>query len=638
VRHSELEATRRLQAFLIDHFTVDELTRLIRTHIARDAHTWLPGTTIDRETFVYLAFHAMDRRRLIDDTFFAALASLRPKRMKELGAIEEAYRSSGSREANNGTIEALHARNAEGRSTTLEEGPDTGNALRAALQESQQQALARAWSAQTVPERIALGLLAAMLAFVSALAVVAPRERPPEPVSWFPEEVRVAYDRCDGSSIGDFTFNTEFWGASHGFGEHETVVLAIGNGKLLGGEQSTPMSLAGHKGPIVGTAWRANSQLLTVSEDGVARVWNLDGSEPAVLRGHEGAIMHGAWGLHGRLLTVSTDGTARVWYETTVEPVVLRGHEGPVWHGAFGPDGEILTVGNDGTARVWPFDGSEPVILRGHEGPIWHGAIGPSGRVLTVSSDGTARVWVPGGSQEATSLRGHEGPVTHGAWGPDGRILTVSEDGTARIWSHDGSVRVLQHEAAVTQGTWGPAGQVLTVTRGGTVRLWSRDGLANATFTPPEGTRRAEFFEHGIVTISKNSVSTWDFSGNELSTRQFVGGTLDSLSVGPMGRIAISRTANAEQSGRVFRILNSAGWTLGSKEPPWMLGGVGTGDEAKLLELTAVDRQAVFSFGGREFAVPRDRCVHVVLQCRGTAASEKWTSRGQRCASMLPAP
>ena len=51
---------------------------------------------------------------------------------------------------------------------------------------------------------------------------------------------------------------------------------------------------------------------------GVAEIWDLEsGSEPLLLRGHEGRVHRGVWSADGaQVLTISEDATARVWNTT----------------------------------------------------------------------------------------------------------------------------------------------------------------------------------------------------------------------------------------------------------------------------------------------------------------------------------
>lgn len=73
--------------------------------------------------------------------------------------------------------------------------------------------------------------------------------------------------------------------------------------------------------------------------------------------GHRGPVLSAAFSpAGGRVVTASDDGTARVWDLSGPRPTatVLEGHTGPVVSAAFSPDGRrVVTASADHTARVW---------------------------------------------------------------------------------------------------------------------------------------------------------------------------------------------------------------------------------------------------------------------------------------------
>lgn len=108
--------------------------------------------------------------------------------------------------------------------------------------------------------------------------------------------------------------------------------------------------------------------LATASNNGKARVWNLEDGKPvSSLIGHEGSIYDISFSPDGRhILTSSEDKTARIWEAATGETVtVLRGHTSGASNARFSSDGAtVLTAGYDGTARLWDWRGAAnaPVI------------------------------------------------------------------------------------------------------------------------------------------------------------------------------------------------------------------------------------------------------------------------------------
>ena len=161
--------------------------------------------------------------------------------------------------------------------------------------------------------------------------------------------------------------------------------------------------LRGHEDAVTAVALSVDGRwLATGSGDGTVRLWNLQADDIAasatVLRGHESGarvivIIRGvtavALSADGRwLATGSEDGTARLWNlqvdDIAASARVLRGHEGGVGAVALSVDGRWLMTGSeDGTARLWDLQvddiAASARVLRGHEG----GVLVPSPSVWT---------------------------------------------------------------------------------------------------------------------------------------------------------------------------------------------------------------------------------------------------------------
>ncbi|CAE8662053.1 unnamed protein product [Polarella glacialis] len=141
------------------------------------------------------------------------------------------------------------------------------------------------------------------------------------------------------------------------------------------------------------------AQMMTLSADRkTCRIWDAStGDDISVLAGHTGKVLGAAAFLPPssqpsldaparrlRLLTVSEDGTARLWEAASGEVLqVLRGHRKDVTGGAFFPDGErILTVSLDCTARA--ASGEEVQMLEGHSAALTSGTVFCNGQRLKV--------------------------------------------------------------------------------------------------------------------------------------------------------------------------------------------------------------------------------------------------------------
>jgi WD40 repeat protein len=224
-------------------------------------------------------------------------------------------------------------------------------------------------------------------------------------------------------------------------------------------------------------------RVVTASEDGTARVWDVETGRPVGMPlQHRKAVESAEFSADGqRVVTASFDETARVWDVETSKPVgTPLQHQGPVWSAAFSPDGRrVVTASYDQTARVWDVETSKPIgAPLQHQGNVWLAAFSPDGkRVVTASDDQTARVWDADTGKPVGAPLQHQATVHSAAFSADGRrVVTASDDQTARVWDADTGKPVgapLQHQAAVHSAAFSPDGRyVLTASDDGTARLW----------------------------------------------------------------------------------------------------------------------------------------------------------------------
>jgi WD40 repeat protein len=163
----------------------------------------------------------------------------------------------------------------------------------------------------------------------------------------------------------------------------------------------------------------------------------VDGSHRLRLRGHRGYVNELVFSPDSQhLLTGSDDGTARVWnVRSGALERTLLGHEGPVFSVSYSDDGQrIATAGSDGTVRIWPPDGGDAVILVGHEGPVNTAEFNARGdRVVSAGADGTIRIWDTSGGDALVVLYTHEGDASGADFSGDGRSVVSAGDDDMRI-------------------------------------------------------------------------------------------------------------------------------------------------------------------------------------------------------------
>ena len=225
----------------------------------------------------------------------------------------------------------------------------------------------------------------------------------------------------------------------------------------LGPEKSFPSN-----GPVRGAElFSDGSRLLTWSDDGTARVWDVEQGQELMKFKHESRVSGAELFSDGvRLLTCSLDGTMRVWDVEQGQELKQFKHESRVFGAELFSDGaRLLTWSLDGTARVWDVEQGQETKQFKHESRVFGAKLFSDGtRLLTWSFDGTARVWDAEQGQELKQFNhevknrfGESSPVLGAELFSDGtRLLTWGNDGTARLWDVDTSValerRILEWE------------------------------------------------------------------------------------------------------------------------------------------------------------------------------------------------
>ncbi len=199
-----------------------------------------------------------------------------------------------------------------------------------------------------------------------------------------------------------------------------------------------------HKKQIRGALFnRDETQILTWSNDGTARVWNSStGQALTSSMEHKAEVLGAVFNKdETRILTWSKDGMARLWNSSTGRSISppLKHKAGVRLNAVFNKDEtRILTWSRNGTVRLWDcITGQEAFPSLEHKAGVLGAVFNKDEtRILTWSEDGTARLWDSGtGGQALTLPLEHKKSVLGAVFNKDEtRILTWSEDGTARLW------------------------------------------------------------------------------------------------------------------------------------------------------------------------------------------------------------
>ncbi|CAM5656338.1 hypothetical protein GCM10010329_11850 [Streptomyces spiroverticillatus] len=207
--------------------------------------------------------------------------------------------------------------------------------------------------------------------------------------------------------------------------------------------------------------------LAACDSDGAVRVWTVadrrSGGHTVTLRPRQPAEHRGsAWACAFRpgdsqLLTVGNDGGARIWDAATGQGKrILRGHGRRVVSVRFSADGsQLAATGNDGVVRLWDTrTGQRTHELTGRGDRLVSAVYSPAESVLaTASNDGDVYLWNPGGGEYLREFDAETEHVWAAAFNTDGTLLaTANDDDTVRLWyrSTGAQVSVLdQHRGRV---------------------------------------------------------------------------------------------------------------------------------------------------------------------------------------------
>jgi WD40 repeat protein len=201
--------------------------------------------------------------------------------------------------------------------------------------------------------------------------------------------------------------------------------------------RSTELGTHGESKVVGGLVLR-NGHVLTWSEDGMLRLWNLQERRQI---GDD--MQHGEPAVEAyetpdnAILSWSYDGTMNLWDQSTGKPIGQTMRHGDRMDGALiTTTRRVFSWANNGTLKLWISGTGEPV----HVVPEMH-HVRPVraletryGRILTWSADGTLRLWSSINGDPAGTPMAHESKVVGARAMRDGRRIAS--------WSNDGKLRL----------------------------------------------------------------------------------------------------------------------------------------------------------------------------------------------------
>jgi WD40 repeat protein/tRNA A-37 threonylcarbamoyl transferase component Bud32/tetratricopeptide (TPR) repeat protein len=269
---------------------------------------------------------------------------------------------------------------------------------------------------------------------------------------------------------------------------HHACVWDLASGRPL-------LPLLDHEGPVSRAVFSPDGRyLLTVTEGGVARLWDVLPTSPSDRPLTEAvAVRHPSLSPDGRRLLHVAGNVVEIRDAVSGRVIgkPLR-HQAAVATAAFSPDGRLLATGTeDRMVYLWEVEKSQQLgePLR-HPGPVDGVAFGPDGQTLLThaheggqSPEGILSLWdVRTGRLRYPSVRTPK--VASGvAFSPDGSQFLAAFPEQLRVWdtaTGAAPAAPLELGETVTGAAWRPDGRrVVTVGQNRTARVWDA-----ATFTP----------------------------------------------------------------------------------------------------------------------------------------------------------
>lgn len=273
--------------------------------------------------------------------------------------------------------------------------------------------------------------------------------------------------------------------------------------------------------------------MLTGSQDGTAKLWDLSGRELRTFFGHTQGITSVAFSPNNNaVLTGSFDGTAILWSLEGKKITTFSDHPSHVLSVAFAPDGTKILIGSDvAYARLWDLNGQELQSYEFEEDTFGsnHVAFSPDGsRILThdlTQKMEKTTLWDISGAQ----LSHFDGDYP--VFSSDGKhILSIVGD-TVKVWDLKGrEVRYFTAEDMkdVSTAIFSPDGAQILAGFDGGAKLWSIKGTELKTFklnAPAQNAVSVDFSPDGKLILAAYStgeafshgIIMWNLQGKRIN-------------------------------------------------------------------------------------------------------------------------
>ncbi len=291
--------------------------------------------------------------------------------------------------------------------------------------------------------------------------------------------------------------------------------------------------------------------IAAAGDDGIIKLWNLDGSLKKTINAHQ-------------VVNICIRSGDRTIEET-------RG----VTDISFSPDNQtIASVGADGSVKLWNLDGSPIKTLRESQipesedsdcqldsFPFGSVSFSSDSQIIAFSgNENTVKLWKRDGSL-ITTLEGHLDKITDISFSKDNQMIaTASLDNTVKLWKRDGTlIKSLEEHGDIPIRV----GEIIINKKGvmsvdfsadnemiasagvdQTVKLWNLDGTLITSLTGHSDTVTSVSFspdKQVIVATSKDrTIKLWQKDGTLIDTIESHGDEVNDISFSPNGKIVVS--------------------------------------------------------------------------------------------------